>query len=245
MLSASALSASSLAPSPQDRPTPRSRSRRPRRLLPRPFLTPGKEFQDVSRGNPMPHTLQGDALVKARLTPESWRLEITPTTKRPIEKPLTLDANDRAGSPTCSNWANRTASGFSRRCSATTSPSRSARGSGRACRCATCSAGRQDRQRPPGLLLGLSQRRPEQMFQSSLAYQPGAWIRRRANSPPFVAYRLNGGPIPLERGGPVRMVVPWAHGFKSIKWLQQIVLTNEYKANDTYADSRTTIRSRI
>ena len=53
--------------------------------------------------------------------------------------------------------------------------------------------------------------------------------------PPMVAYRLNGEEIPLERGGPVRMVVPWAHGFKSIKWLQRIVLTNDYKANDTYA----------
>jgi hypothetical protein len=31
------------------------------------------------------------------------------------------------------------------------------------------------------------------------------------------------------------MVVPWAHGFKSIKWLQRITLTNDYKANDTYA----------
>ncbi len=36
-------------------------------------------------------------------------------------------------------------------------------------------------------------------------------------------------------GGPVRMVVPWAHGFKSVKWLQHIVLTNDYQANDTYA----------
>ncbi len=53
--------------------------------------------------------------------------------------------------------------------------------------------------------------------------------------PPLVAYRLNGQEIPLERGGPVRMVVPWAHGFKSIKWLQRIVLTNDYQANDTYA----------
>ena len=33
------------------------------------------------------------------------------------------------------------------------------------------------------------------------------------------------------------MVVPWAHGFKSIKWLQRIVLTNDYQANDTYADA--------
>src|SRR5262249_5911695 len=75
---------------------------------------------------------------------------------------------------------------------------------------------------------------PKQMFRSSLAINqvldtpPG-------ELPPFVAYRLNGGPIPLERGGPVRMVVPWTHGFKSIKWLQHIVLTNDYQANDTYA----------
>jgi hypothetical protein len=33
------------------------------------------------------------------------------------------------------------------------------------------------------------------------------------------------------------MVVPWAHGFKNIKWLQRIVLTNDFKTNDTYADS--------
>ena len=31
------------------------------------------------------------------------------------------------------------------------------------------------------------------------------------------------------------MIVPWAHGFKSIKWLQHIMLTNDYQANDTYA----------
>ena len=53
--------------------------------------------------------------------------------------------------------------------------------------------------------------------------------------PPFIAYRLNGQPIPLERGGPVRMLIPWAHGFKSVKWLQHITLTNDYQANDTYA----------
>jgi hypothetical protein len=75
---------------------------------------------------------------------------------------------------------------------------------------------------------------PAQLFQSSLAYnralESPPW-----EPPPLVAYRLNGQDIPLSRGGPVRMVIPWAHGFKSIKWLQRIVLTNDYKANDTYA----------
>ena len=60
---------------------------------------------------------------------------------------------------------------------------------------------------------------PAQLFQSSLSYnrvmETPPW-----EPPPLVAYRLNGREIPLQRGGPVRMVVPWAHGFKSIKWLQ-------------------------
>src|SRR5262245_60109398 len=42
----------------------------------RTFLTNARDFQDVSRGNPRPHTLRGDALVAARLTAETWRLEI-------------------------------------------------------------------------------------------------------------------------------------------------------------------------
>ena len=76
---------------------------------------------------------------------------------------------------------------------------------------------------------------PKQMFRSSLAMNqvldtpPGGL-------PPFLAYKLNGAPIPLKRGGPVRMLVPWAHGFKSVKWLQMIALTDDYRANDTYAE---------
>jgi hypothetical protein len=31
------------------------------------------------------------------------------------------------------------------------------------------------------------------------------------------------------------MVVPEAYGFKSVKWLQRVVLTNDHRANDTYA----------
>src|SRR5262249_32253496 len=51
----------------------------------------------------------------------------------------------------------------------------------------------------------------------------------------FLAFRLNGRPLPIERGGPVRMLVPEAYGYKSIKWLNRIVLTNDFRANDTYA----------
>jgi hypothetical protein len=55
--------------------------------------------------------------------------------------------------------------------------------------------------------------------------------------PPVIAcYKLNGQWLSDERGGPVRIVVPEAYGFKSIKWLSHLVLTNLPYANDTYAE---------
>src|SRR5262249_60899140 len=77
---------------------------------------------------------------------------------------------------------------------------------------------------------------PKQLFQSSLSYtqvmEAPPW-----ELGPFLAYRLNGQPLSLQRGGPVRMVVPWAPGFKSLKRLQRLVLTNDHRANDTYANN--------
>ena len=53
--------------------------------------------------------------------------------------------------------------------------------------------------------------------------------------PVVLAYKMNGELIPAARGGPARMVVPGAYGDKSIKWVQRIVLTNDFKANDSDA----------
>lgn len=72
-------------------------------------------------------------------------------------------------------------------------------------------------------------------FQSSLA------LGQILESPPgdmpvILAYKMNGHIIPATHGGPVRVIVPGCYGSKSIKWLQRIVLTNEFKANDSDAD---------
>src|SRR5687768_12048457 len=63
-----------------------------------PLLTPADEFVDVSRGNPKPYTLTGEALLQAKLTPDTWRLEITAdeapregvTQKPQVERQFTL-----------------------------------------------------------------------------------------------------------------------------------------------------------
>ncbi len=53
--------------------------------------------------------------------------------------------------------------------------------------------------------------------------------------PVVLAYKMNGRAIDAAHGGPVRMVVPGSYGSKSVKWIQRIVLTNDYQANDSDA----------
>src|SRR6202165_5290895 len=82
------------------------------------------------------------------------------------------------------------------------------------------------------------------MFQSSLP------IGRVLEDPPgelpvLLCYKLNGEFLSGKRGGPVRMVVPEAYGFKSIKWLTRITLTNLYHANDTYAEGNNDVDSSL
>src|SRR6185295_17374528 len=57
----------------------------------RPYFTDPLKFGDVSRGNPNPKTFKGEAAVKAGLTPETWKLDITADEKSEIEHPLTID----------------------------------------------------------------------------------------------------------------------------------------------------------
>ena len=54
--------------------------------------------------------------------------------------------------------------------------------------------------------------------------------------PVILAWKMNDQPIPASHGGPVRIVVPGTYGSKSIKWVQRVVLTNDYKSNDSDAE---------
>ncbi len=213
----------------------------------RPFLTAAGDFEDVSRGNPKPFTLKGQALVEAGLTPETWRLEIRADEKKQphvsataeIERPVTLDLKGLMElgkehgvkfikAMQCLNiptplgqglWEGVPLSEVLRLCGTMKNVRRV-------------------------YFWGFHNDNPAQMFRSSLSYSQ-VMETPPGELPVFVAYRLNGEPLTLERGGPVRMVVPWAHGFKSIKWLQHVVLTNDYHANDTYAEKNNDPESRL
>jgi hypothetical protein len=83
---------------------------------------------------------------------------------------------------------------------------------------------------------------PDQRFISSVS------VGRVLEDPPgelpiILCYKLNGQWLPVRNGGPVRLVFPGAYGNKSVKWLQRVVLTNDYKANDKYAEWNNDVES--
>lgn len=209
----------------------------------RPLLTPADQFEDVSRGKPKPHSLQGEALLKARLTPETWRLEITADTgahegvsqTAQIGRSLTLADNTALDYAALLELGNKHRVLFLKamQCLNIATPLGQGLWEGVPLRHVLRLCGKMTNVRRI-YFWGYHNEDPAQRFQSSLSYTQ-VMETPPGELPVFLAYRLNGEPLSLERGGPVRMVVPWAHGFKSIKWLQHIVLTNDYRANDTYA----------
>ncbi len=42
----------------------------------------------------------------------------------------------------------------------------------------------------------------------------------------LLTFGMNGGPLPKEHGGPLRLAVPFLQGYKSVKWLTDIRLTD-------------------
>jgi DMSO/TMAO reductase YedYZ molybdopterin-dependent catalytic subunit len=209
----------------------------PEKPAPRPFLTEAEGFGDVSRGNPKPHSLQGEALVKARLTAATWRLEVVGDGSSQLERPRKLEDGTALDLPALEGLGKRHGIKFLKAMQCLNIPQPLGQGlwEGVPLREVLRLVGKVNNVRRV-YYWGFHNNDPKQLFQSSLGYnqvmETPPW-----DLPVFVAYRLNGAAIPLRRGGPVRVVVPWAHGFKSIKWLQRVVLTNDYKANDTYAEA--------
>jgi DMSO/TMAO reductase YedYZ molybdopterin-dependent catalytic subunit len=194
------------------------------------YLTPQAEWGDVERGNPLPYTLPPETRKRIGLEPETWRLQIVadPDSNSIVEAPFTLDFGQllELGKQhgvrflkgvTCNNLGEPLGMGL---------------WEGVPLRVLIWMA------KPVAnirrvLYDGYHNDDPKQLFQSTLP------IWRVLEEPPgelpiILAYKLNGEPISGKRGGPVRMVVPEAYGFKSVKWLQRVLLSNEPGANDTY-----------
>ena len=213
-------------------------------LCPHDVLTDGDAFYDVSRGSPKPYSLMGQELLAARLTRKSWRLEITADTFTEsgiINEPATLTRQFQTADNTAITFDRLLDLGkthgvkFIKAMQCLNIPQPLGQGLWEGVPLSTvlreCGIMKNVRR---FYFRGYHNNDPKQIFQSSVSYTQ-AMETPPGELPVFLAYALNGKPISLQRGGPVRMIVPWAHGFKSIKWLQQLFATNDYRVNDTYA----------
>lgn len=211
-----------------------------------PFMTSPGKFRDVSRGKPLPHSLPPEKKTEVGLTRETWKLEVISDTgthatrlKSPMKKEdgTALDFNGLlklgethsvrfAKVMTCLNIGCPLGTGIwegvpMREIIWKTQPIENLR---------------------RVIYYGYHNDDDAQMFRSSLPI--GRVFEDPYDLPPVIlCYKLNGQWLSPERGGPVRVVVPEAYGFKSIKWLSDIVLCNMAAANDTYIDGNNDIES--
>jgi len=211
------------------------------------YLTSPSDFRDVSRGNPIPHTLPDEKKAEVGLTRETWKLEVMadPDHKSDIRNPLTKENGNELNFAGLMELAKKHAVRFPKVMT---------------CLNIGCPLGMGIWEGVPlRELFWLTQPRrdvrriyyfgyhnddPNQVFRSSLSLD--RVLEDPYDLPPvIVCYKLNGQWLSSERGGPVRIVVPEAYGFKSIKWLQRIVVTNLYHANDTYADGNNDVDSHL
>ncbi len=70
----------------------------------------------------------------------------------------------------------------------------------------------------------------EVVFYGADDYSDSIPLDRALNYDVFLAYQMNGVPLPKEHGFPLRAVVPGLYGIKNVKWLTKIeVVGHDYK----------------
>jgi DMSO/TMAO reductase YedYZ molybdopterin-dependent catalytic subunit len=204
-----------------------------------PYFTPAEDFKDVSRGKPLPHTLSDEKKREVGLTRDTWKLEVISDPEKPAKlgKPLTKadgTALDFAG---LLELGKQHAVRFPKvmTCLNLGCPLGMGLWEGVPLREVVWLTKPREKLRRV-FYYGYHNDDPKQMFRSSLPI--GRVLEDPFDLPPVIlCYKLNGEWLDSERGGPVRVVVPEHYGFKSIKWLSHVVLTNLAYANDTYADA--------
>ena len=213
-----------------------ARVQRASTIAPFGYLTPEEEFGDVERGNPLPYTLDATRRLEVGLERETWQLEVVtdPESDAKIEQPLSKALGSAIDFETLVRLGEihgvQYLKGIS--CNNIGEPLGMGLWEGVPLRVLVWMT------RPLGNIrrvyyYGYHNDDPEQMFRSSL---PIGRVLEDAPGelPVLLCYKMNGKYLTGRRGGPVRMLVPKAYGFKSVKWLQRVVLTNHYAANDTY-----------
>jgi DMSO/TMAO reductase YedYZ molybdopterin-dependent catalytic subunit len=212
-----------------------------------PYFTSRDKFRDVSRGKPLPHSLSVEKKRKAGITRETWKLEVISDPDNPatLHHTLTRKNGTALDFNALLKLGEKHAVRFAKTmtCLNIGCPLGTGIWEGVALReIIWLTEPRENLRRV--FYYGYHNDDPQQMFRSSLPID--RVLEDPFDLPPvIVCYKLNGQWLDSTRGGPVRMVVPEAYGFKSIKWLTHIVLTNLYHANDTYAEGNNDVDSSL
>lgn len=214
------------------------------------YFTPQKDFTSVERGNPLPYKLPPEELKAAGLTRESWRLDVVPDTKPAgrlpvVANPLSREKGNAFTFEQLMKLAKTKSVKFPKvmTCNNMASPLGMGLWEGVPLREVIWLTKPKENIRRL-YYHGYHNKDPKQMFQSSMAI--GRILEDPPGMPPVIlCYKLNGDWITGKRGGPVRIVVPEAYGFKSVKWLTKVTLTNLYGANDTYVRGNNDIDSHM
>ncbi len=209
------------------------------------YFTPAEDFGTVERGKPLPYTHPIEKLREVGLTRETWKLEVVadPDSNSKVDNPLSRELQTALDWDGLMKLAERHAVRVLKimTCNNGGSPLGMGLWEGVPLREVVWLARPMDNVRRL-FYHGYHNDDPGQIFRSSLP------IGRVLEDPPgeypvLLCYKLNGEFLSGKRGGPVRMLVPEAYGFKSVKWLQRVVLTNAPFANDTYADGNNDVDS--
>jgi DMSO/TMAO reductase YedYZ molybdopterin-dependent catalytic subunit len=210
-----------------------------------PYLTPPAEFRDVSRGRPIPHTLPEAKRREVGLARDTWKLEVIADPEQPatLGREFTTAAGTEIDFAALLKLGERHAVRFAKvmTCLNIGCPLGTGIWEGVPLREVVWLTHPRENLRRV-FYHGYHNDDPKQLFRSSLPV--GRVLEDPDDLPPVIlCYKLNGEWLSPQRGGPVRVVVPEHYGFKSVKWLTHIMLSNLPHANDTYAGGNNDIDS--
>jgi DMSO/TMAO reductase YedYZ molybdopterin-dependent catalytic subunit len=212
-----------------------------------PFFTPPAQFNDVSRGNPVPHSLTDEKKREVGLTRDTWKLEVLSDPDNPatLGKQFTKKDGTALDFKALMKLAETHAVRFPKvmTCLNIGCPLGMGLWEGVPLReVLWLTEPRENLRRV--FYHGYHNDDPKQLFRSSLPV--GRVLEDPYDLPPVIlCYKLNGQWLDAKRGGPVRIVVPEGYGFKSVKWLTHVVLSNLSHANDTYAGGNNDVDSAL
>lgn len=211
------------------------------------YLTPADKFIVQRRGTPVLTEIPSEKLPSIGLTRETWKMEILPDPESNSElgNPLTSEKGNAIDWADLMKLAEKNSVRFLHVLTCTNAPRPYGMGLWEGVPLRDLLWKTEPKQNIRRIFCyGYHNDDPKQIFQGSL---PVSRVLEEAPGelPVILCYKLNGKYISQANGGPVRLIVPGLYGNRSIKWVQRIMVTNSYHANDTYAGGNNDVESPI